>query len=1194
MNFYGGIINAIGTGKACGIGSGYHGGGGTINVSGGIITAPSGYGIGNYNGSGGSLNLSGNGIIFTNILHGSSRTDTHTSGILYVGDAAPVWKGGNITPTDDFTFPAGRTLPIAEGNTLTIAEGNKLINNGTIEVDGSLVFDGNGSNHGVLTINSTTVINPEDTLYNERDGVINIFGTLNNNGTLINRGVINGLVSGNQPIVLTYTIDVATVSGSGEGYTLSGDVITLTEQDVIYVLSGTTSSKRVEVAPNITTKVTFNGLNITSASDAFSINSSSTVSLTLAGVNTLTSTGGTALNEASGANLTILGTGSLVANGNTAGIGSATTTIDDGWVTASSIEGTLKMDGNAVVFAGSVSDNSTKTGGVLFKGNEGLLYGAEVTPDFDYTIPSGKKLTIDNAKLLTVPAGKTVTNEGEIHVYGDLDVQGTIVNNGAIYKYGTITGQANITGNTVQTGVRNTYTIDMATVSASGTGYTYSSSTVTLTENNAEYVITGETTSKRIVVPASVSLNVKLQNASISASQPIYITPLAVVNLELVGANTLKSTTQYKAALGVNTGAKVIISGSGSLDAQSTKFDGEGHCGAGIGGDNGKNAGTIIINDGTINTTSWGKAAGIGGGYHAGYDEITINGGFVNANVKIYAGTQGDGIGGYGTDAQVPCGKFSIKNAVVFSSYTRDKKQHENSLVFDDRYGVIYGSSAVIDRDVTLPQYGIMRVKRDQTLTVNAGTTLTIPYNSELVIEDGATLIVNGNIVGQSQSTYRAKSGATVTNASNISIATIPYDYRDRLYLDFHIIKTVTGVTSPGTLSDAGITTTTNTINAFERFMEGLFPNINVVINIDTLETSGVVQGPINNAIQVNIGNYSIPGAAGVYHNNTVEIPVGSGGWGSNSIGVAVHEYYHHTTQHVTASDPDDGRSFDQLYQDWSDFRANQFVQIITNAENIGEQWDGDNNWVRNDPKVQTRPENVVFPDYVTITKGGTLSTATWSGESGAGTFAMANPGYKPSVPGEYYSMVFYPTDAANNNLITQWVQVRYAGEKLPLAITVVQPNIANGETPSPVYSVDPAEQYVYNSLVVEYKIQNSADPYTATVPTAEGFYTVRVSFAGDENYQESIAMANFTIGSPTAIEIIDVPEEQVRIISGEGFIKVVNDNLSAVSQTVRVYTMTGALYRTGALSGSETVIPAKRGLYIVNCGTTRKKVIVR
>jgi hypothetical protein len=1190
ININGGIVTAVGYDKAASIGGGYHSTGGTLNVSGGVVTAITGRGIGNYNGSGGNLNISGNGIVFVNVFHNSSITSA-TGGVVFLAGECTFY--GNITTNTDFTLPAGYTLTIPTGKTVTVSEGTNFTNNGTTVVAGSLIIDGEATNNSTLTINGTATINADDLLTNERDGVINIFGGLTNNGQLVNRGVINGTVTGNQPFVETYTIDVSTVTGDGPGYTVSGDVITLTIQDAIYVLTGTTTSKIVEVAPNINSKVKFSNLNITSADNAFSINSSSVVTLTLDGANTLKSTGGTALNEASDVSLTIIGTGSLTAEGNTVGIGGATTIINDGYVTATGtngISGTFKMEGNAVVFASSVTDNSSKTNGVLFIGNDGKLYGAEVTPDFNYTIPTGKVLTIDNAKLLTVPTGKTVTNNGTIHVYGTLDVKGAITNNGTIYNYSAIEGIANISGNAVQTGTLVSYNIDLSVLNPgviSGPGYTYSGGTsgiYTLTENNAEYVIYNSTTTKRVAVAAGVSVKVKLQNASIVVSQPFYINPLGIVTLELVGDNTLKSTTAGKAALGVPVGAKVIIDGAGSLDAQSTAYGSGGTCGAGIGGDTEKVAGTIIINNGTINTKTIAKAAGIGGGYHAGYKEIIINGGFITAGVQIFAGTQGDGIGGYGNENQVELGTLSIKNAVVFSSYTRDKKEHENSLVFDDRIGVIYGTSAVIDRDITLPAYGIMTVKSGQTLTINAGATLTIPTTSVLTIESGANLVVNGNISGAAQSTYLAKSGANITNPGNISITNIDYDYRDRLYLGMHILKSVNG---GSVINEAGVAASIARIEEFERFMEGLFPNINVVTIIDTLSTS-VGANKLPHAINAYFQNKDMGSAAGLYYSNMIEIKSTSGGsWG---VGALVHEYYHHTTNFVTASDPDDGRSFDQLYQDWSDLRSNQFVQLITNANDIGEAWNGDDNWLIADPKTQKRPE-CTFPDFVNIPKGGKLSQATFSGESGDGTFYMTNANYVPKTAGETYAMSFRPTDEETYHIVTKEVQIRFAGELLPITITVSQSDIPSGSTPAPVYSITP--NTLQSQLIVEYKLQASFGEFSATVPTEDGAYTVRVSFPGNDTYEPGYAMANFNIGT-TAIEVIDVPEEQVKIASGEGFIKIISENGVNKSQLVRVYTITGTLYASKYLSNSEEFIPAKKGLYVVNCGTTRKKVVVR
>jgi glycerophosphoryl diester phosphodiesterase len=94
------------------------------------------------------------------------------------------------------------------------------------------------------------------------------------------------------------------------------------------------------------------------------------------------------------------------------------------------------MNGNAVVFASSVSDNSPKTKGILFNGNTGIMYDYVDLED-DVTIPSGKTWTIANDQIFEILPYVTLTNNG------------TIYNNGEINNYGTINGSGTIIGNSV-------------------------------------------------------------------------------------------------------------------------------------------------------------------------------------------------------------------------------------------------------------------------------------------------------------------------------------------------------------------------------------------------------------------------------------------------------------------------------------------------------------------------------------------------------------------------------------------------------------------------------------------------------------------------------------------------------------------------------------------------------------------------
>ena len=159
----------------------------------------------------------------------------------------------------------------------------------------------------------------------------------------------------------------------------------------------------------------------------------------------------------------IISSGTVAANGiGGAGIGGGagsaggSITISGGTVTAngngggSGIGGGLNMtgsgtfstpNGSAVIFTtdilgGSVTEDD-KAGwrGIIFEGDNGAVYGSNITLSADTEIPSGKTLTIEAGKTLTIEAGVTLTIHGEI------------INNGTIDCSGTITGDDSLTGN---------------------------------------------------------------------------------------------------------------------------------------------------------------------------------------------------------------------------------------------------------------------------------------------------------------------------------------------------------------------------------------------------------------------------------------------------------------------------------------------------------------------------------------------------------------------------------------------------------------------------------------------------------------------------------------------------------------------------------------------------------------------------
>ena len=132
----------------------------------------------------------------------------------------------------------------------------------------------------------------------------------------------------------------------------------------------------------------------------------------------------------SGGEVTITG-GTVTATGNASGnvyvIGAEG--IGGGrYDVTSGTDGTFQTNnGNAVIFASSIGDQSGKTSnawhGIIFEGDEGKVYGNPTLAD-DLTIPENKALDI--------PSGKTLTVNSRITVNGTLANNGTIIGSGSI------------------------------------------------------------------------------------------------------------------------------------------------------------------------------------------------------------------------------------------------------------------------------------------------------------------------------------------------------------------------------------------------------------------------------------------------------------------------------------------------------------------------------------------------------------------------------------------------------------------------------------------------------------------------------------------------------------------------------------------------------------------------------------------
>ncbi|GAB6395131.1 MAG: Ig-like domain-containing protein [Bacteroidales bacterium] len=309
---------------------------------------------------------------------------------------------------------------------------------------------------------------------------------------------------------------------------------------------------------------------------------------------------------------------------------------------------------STLVIAGALIDPDIASGTNVFTGHDVDIHLGDNSSDV--TLQSG----------ITVPAGATLTIfEGMIFDanHQNLTVKGSLINNGKLINTELLTYIRDTEAETIF----ETSYIDISAVSVNGAGFTADNQAIIIT-HNGKYVITGASTSRRIMVNNNVTADITLKNVDIEDSfgSPFWLLSSdssgARVTLRLEGNNRLVTKSFFAAGLTVEDSARITIEGDGSLLAQgggiNDGLSGYGHqnAGAGIGSGDNKCAGTIIINSGTI-TAEGGAgvfAAGIGSGFpsrlfNSGLAKDTVSGGTVIINGGMVTATGGaDGGAGIG------------------------------------------------------------------------------------------------------------------------------------------------------------------------------------------------------------------------------------------------------------------------------------------------------------------------------------------------------------------------------------------------------------------------------------------------------------------------------------------------------------------------------------------------------------------
>ena len=416
----GGNVTTKGGEKAAGIGGGWYSNGGTITINGGTVTAnggKDGAGIGGgWYSNGGNITIRGGTVTATGGRGGAGLG----GGVNGSGGVITI-NGGTVNATGN-----GGGAGIGGGpNTIASVDvdgGNITINGGTVEAEGS--SDAAGIGGGYCGDGGTIIING---------------GTVNATGGENGAGIGGGLHIDSDQI------------GSGGTITIRGGTVTANGgKDGAGIGGGVNGSGG---------KITINGGTVNATGNGGG-----------AGIGGGPHTNGRV--EVNGGDITISG-GTVTATGKYGGAGIGAGNRGTPGTFQTPKEG--EADGTAVIYASYISDQSGKYynswRGIIFEGNDGQVYGTNVTPAQSFEVPANKNLLIPANTRLTISDGITAANSGKVYMNGGT-VSGAFTNteNGGVYYPLTLT---NCTAN----GVTSTY---------QNKTYAKAGETVTLTPNNAD------------------------------------------------------------------------------------------------------------------------------------------------------------------------------------------------------------------------------------------------------------------------------------------------------------------------------------------------------------------------------------------------------------------------------------------------------------------------------------------------------------------------------------------------------------------------------------------------------------------------------------------------------------------------------------------------------------------------------------
>jgi len=476
----------IGTAGA-GIGGGAAEPNGNITINGGVVTAidgDSGAGMGIGNGglkSEGTLTMNGNPIIFSNRV-GDMNVNNKTGGILVVGNTTNWYGNNNFLLNQNVTVPNTNVLTINEGKTLTIPAGMELINNGVIINYSQITVNGTLTNNGtILNVNSGTITG---TVSGNPPTTTTPLGNSINLSTVSMPQVGEGWLIANNVCTVLDGADITITGTTNKRIEVAAHAAANVTLNNVSITGLGNNQTPVLINTNAMLNLTLEGNNKLSAGRSrAALQAAENTTLTIDGTGSLTANGGTYGGAAIGGAF-CENAGKITINGGTisatsveggsycsgAGIGGGgagiiffsfqgfggtggDVTINGGTVKAngptgaagigggveSKNGGSLSMNGNAVVFASSLTNSSNSNTnisgvvkGILFNEYIGLCYNS-VTIDNDFELPANYSLTVPSDAGFTIPENITFTYNGSIDNNGTIrDDGGTLILNGTL------------------------------------------------------------------------------------------------------------------------------------------------------------------------------------------------------------------------------------------------------------------------------------------------------------------------------------------------------------------------------------------------------------------------------------------------------------------------------------------------------------------------------------------------------------------------------------------------------------------------------------------------------------------------------------------------------------------------------------------------------------------------------------------